>query len=529
MIIRMKKTAAIFFSFFIFAFSYAEKYRISQVEYNIEGITRQYVLENEVKIDKDKIFDTYEDFKDYIDNIYQEMINLRFAKTLDFTLTYQSGDEESELAGPVETTESEEIVEIKLKVHSVDSKHLIILPYYKYDDNKGHQVKFTITDENFCGTLSKLDTEFFMDSKRKDEGRSEELLKPRTGLDLKYNYPFMMGSIYTKWNNIASFTYNFDDYEPNAIEYKIKSGLSFTVPTKTKRVNVDFDVNFMNEQNNLYWRYGDDNYCKFDAKVGFPVLIKETEKHGDLKYTPFVSFDYAFDWNGINKDNEDLISPKPVIGQTISFGQVNWIGNFRNGFKVSGTQSIGYNFGKREGENLVPRFDVKFEGFKNFKYVGLACNVNYFFMCNQREEVGKTLRGIMDKQYYKGLADYALKTEHALTINLDLPIKIFSTDWKKIFKNWNWTDYLNFELQISPFLDIGLTKNKQTGRSFDLRDGFYGAGIEVLVYPLHWRSLVVRLSVGIDIGRKLFPELIDTSWRSEVSTTEINFGMGWHY
>lgn len=526
----MKKTAALILSLIVISISsYAEKYRISQVDYNIEGKTRQYVLENEVKIDKDKIFNSYDELKKYTDNIHQELINLRFSKTLDFTLLCNNGEEDSELTGPVETAESDEIVEIKINIHSIDSKHLIILPYYKYDDNKGHQVKFTVTDENFLGTLSKLDTEIFMDSKRKDEGRSTELLKPRTGLDLKYNHPFMMGPIYTKWNNIASFTYNFDDYEPNAIEYKIKSGLSFTVPTKAKRVNIDFDVNFMNEQNNLYSRYGDDNYCKFDTKVGFPVLIKETEKYGELEYKPFVSFDYAFDWNGISKDNEDLISPKPAIGQTLSFGQVNWIGNFRNGFKVSTTQSIGYNFGKRDGENWVPRFDVKFEGFKNFKYVGLACSVNYFFMKNEREEVGKILRGIMDKQYYAGIADYALKTEHALTINLDLPIKIFSTDWKKIFKNWNWTDYLNFELQVAPFFDIGLTKNRQTGRSFDLRDGFYGAGIEVLVYPLHWKSLVVRLSVGFDVGRKLFSKILDTSWRSGVSSTEINFGMGWHY
>ncbi|HBD68163.1 MAG TPA: hypothetical protein DC014_02700, partial [Treponema sp.] len=89
--------------------------------------------------------------------------------------------------------------------------------------------------------------------------------------------------------------------------------------------------------------------------------------------------------------------------------------------------------------------------------------------------------------------------------------------------------YLDFELLISPFIDIALTNNTATGRTFYWKDGFYNAGIEVLVHPASWKSYVVRASFGVDVGRAVLSRFIDTSWRHDVSKWELFIGLSTAY
>ena len=93
---------------------------------------------------------------------------------------------------------------------------------------------------------------------------------------------------------------------------------------------------------------------------------------------------------------------------------------------------------------------------------------------------------------------------------------------RKLFK------YLDFELQLNPFMDIALLKNRGTDTFYEYKEGIYTAGLEVLVYPLKWRSFVVRMSLGTDIGSKVLDGKfgIDNSWRNPSSLTEIYFGLG---
>ena len=93
--------------------------------------------------------------------------------------------------------------------------------------------------------------------------------------------------------------------------------------------------------------------------------------------------------------------------------------------------------------------------------------------------------------------------------------------------------YFDFEMHISPFFDFALSDNLITGKTFAIKDGWYAAGLEVLVYPAKWRSLVVRASAGIDAGRKIIKKavskLIDDTWRKQVSALEISIGIGLFY
>ena len=76
---------------------------------------------------------------------------------------------------------------------------------------------------------------------------------------------------------------------------------------------------------------------------------------------------------------------------------------------------------------------------------------------------------------------------------------------------------------------MALCYNKVTQTFFNFKDGFYGAGLEAIVYPLKWSGITVRASLGIDAGRKFFAKKINTSWRENVPKTEIQLGFGLHY
>ena len=66
-----------------------------------------------------------------------------------------------------------------------------------------------------------------------------------------------------------------------------------------------------------------------------------------------------------------------------------------------------------------------------------------------------------------------------ISVNIDFPIRVFSTRFEKnrVLRK------LNFEVQVSPFIDFAFVNNKATGTSFSVKDGFYAGGMEVIVFP----------------------------------------------
>ena len=137
---------------------------------------------------------------------------------------------------------------------------------------------------------------------------------------------------------------------------------------------------------------------------------------------------------------------------------------------------------------------------------------------------GGELRGIRDDQKYVGTDMNSLSSTSAIVLNLDFPYHLFTTNFTaKFFK------YFNFDFQISPFIDIGLYYNKITENWFSLKDGFYSAGLEFLVYPSKWSGITVRANFGYDIGRKLLKNYLNMDWRADSSMYEVYLGLGLQY
>ncbi|WP_294429727.1 hypothetical protein [uncultured Treponema sp.] len=470
-------------------------------------------------------------------DLHQRLMNKRAFQKVDIEFnTIESSSFDTESAPP---PFEEEIIQISLNITAEDTKHLLILPYPKYDSNDGLIFKIKVKDVNFLGTMNTMDAAVFAGLKEDLQTGNQN---PIFGAEFKYSYPFLLGAFLGSWNN------NFDlRYTTGIKELEFWTGTGFTFELPFQRFSLVLDLSEQFNRDLEYDFYNDTQFFTSDLNFSVPVKICDIENWGYVFWTPYTDAKINYDKNGINKLNDDLASPVISAGEKLSTSRINWYGNFRNGLSVSLAHAIAYDFMQKEWE---PRVSFELQAFKAFKYIAFNTRINAFLTKSNRSTVGELIRGIRDKQKYlnANLNDFrterALKTPSAIVMNLDIPVHIIEThwlDWSNLIfgeeswfsKTFAWTDKFNFELQASPFLDIALTKNESTGRLFSTKDGWYAGGIEFLCFPEHWKGIVMRASLGIDLGRKLIskklPEKIDMSWRSNVKSYEIYAGIGLHY
>lgn len=252
-----------------------------------------------------------------------------------------------------------------------------------------------------------------------------------------------------------------------------------------------------------------------------PVEIYKTQDAGTLSWTPYFSL-------GGNWKFGKILDPK-LKGLTVkwthslSIGKINWHKNFRHGYSVSADNAYEYNSFKKVTDIS---FSVNSKGFYSFAdVIGLYGNFNFFynFRGKTSQTAGENLRGILNKR---------IKTDTAFTLSMDFPIKVGLFKFEEI-TGINWTRFLGFELQIVPFLDIGLTHDIKTGTYFNPKYGWYSGGFEIIVYPVKMRSIYGRISIGYDLSEIKnagdFLRLRRTSARDGNSAAEIFLGIGLHY
>lgn len=507
------------------ALSFAQKYRIADVSYIIDGITKEYAIENEIEISKTRIFNSYAELNSYIKDLESRLHNERNFDAAIVTITYGND------------LDIDSITPVKLRIFTTDSKHFLLVPYPKYDSNTGFILKLKMKDTNFLGTLSTLNSDVNFEIDTEDETEF------KFGFNLDYDYPFNIGKVKSSWNNSLDIDYTIGENKP---EFDYTTGLSFKYPlTDSLALNLELTHSFIEDFD--YEEYDDDFYMNEAATVSLPIDIAKIDNWGNVTWSPYIAFSNSWDKNGISERNSDLIGQRLTFGHSVSTERLNWIGNFRNGVSLSFGQSISYNFYKEE---YGPQVWAEAEFMKAWKYAGYCSRFYVFTGINNDTNVSKRLRGIKDEQNYKHLKDEygdsvsSVDVPTGIVINMDLPIHIITTDWTgwtaAIFgdDSWvtshtRWMRYFDFELQLSPFGDMALTKNKETGKLFSIKDGFYAGGLEMIVYPAKWRSLEVRTSFGIDAGRKVLKKavsaLIDNSWRAQCKAYELYIGIGLHY
>lgn len=493
-----------------------ESYKIETVEYNLKGLTREGSFKEKIPVDTTTLFTDEESLLDYLKDLETLISNQR---------VFDSSSVEI-----VNMEEGEEYTKVSILITTKDTWNIIALPYPSYDSNSGFTLKLKIKDYNFLGSMETFDCTAnykYTASKHHDIDFSFSVPFPTFNF-LSFNSTFGMDFkiAYTYGDSSPSFTFG----QNFGMNKKLNDILSVNIGlTNIFYINPDYE------------KYDDKFYFKDTVSVSIPIILAKIKNIGNLTWSPKVSLTYNWDFDafkGINNGglkNPSLHGPTITVSHSISTGRVNWDGNFRKGFNFSVSQSLDYNINNK---TIYPYFNFNSSIFHKFNnYVGLATRQNLFInVAENNSQKGGLLRGIKNNYLY---------SNSGLILNFDLPIKIIQTDWVSWFNtiglNWNWTRLFDFEFQLNPFFDMALCKNPKTGTQFLIEDGFYSCGIEMLVYPNRMKSIVGRVSLGVDavktldkIGNKISfvdkitNKLFNTEWR-DGSAWELFIGIGLFY
>ena len=500
------------------------RYRIIDVKYEITGATQQYALALNVPVDTDRFFETEDELQEYADGITQELMNLRVIARAEISYSFL------EPAGGV--------IPVIFVITTVDTFNLIIVPYPKYDSNDGLDLRFKLKNYNFFGLMQTLTADvIYKWELNNDTGKNDHTF----GAALNFDLPFKVSIFDAKWLNDYSLSYTIGQSKP---EFSAMTGIELTLPfdavslvfTAKQRVNLNFD----------YTVTGDELYFTEEASIAVPIEIAEINSWTKVKLIPDVHFAYNWDADGLSPNKyvkyslaanglveNDLLGPTVGAGYKLASSRVNWLENYRNGFSFEVGQKFDFNYHEAK-QDFMPSVWAEFEAYKAFKYLSFNSRLYLFAKENDTEEIGSRLRGIRDDQT-------GSKTSLAFVANFDLPVKVLQTHWRDwgcaIFKKEmpGWFDWLDFEMQLSPFIDIALSHigvpAANVNRTFNYKDGWYAGGIEVLIYPTKMRSLQGRVSFGVDIARTLgfIESKIDTTWHDSVSRYELFIGIGLFY
>lgn len=524
---NLKKGFCLLVAVITSSFVFASEYKISTVIYNINGITRQYALETKVSVDRKKVFHSEEDLTKYLNDIQKQIENTR---------TFESVEYNYELSEPDEN----DLIAVNIFITTNDSLHFIGTPYAKYKSGDSISALIKIKDTNFLGSMETLtaDLNFGVELDRDDKPEDFKF-----GFNIDFDTPFKMGALDAVWGNDLAFSYTIGDSSP---EWNYTTGVKLTLPFDKFSFVWEFDQSFIRDfdyegewkgidENKTYFEYNDDTYFKEHFKFSIPIVIQKVQNWGNIYYTPFYSIDYCWDFDGIDSKNKDLLGPEMSFGQTISTSRINWVENFRNGLSASITQTFSYNL---NDYNFNPGISGELMLFKAFKRFAFSCDAYAYAYMNGNGSFGDRLRGIREDQYYDSedpeiAIEKPCKSNAAFVFNFDLPIRICRIYWDTVpgIKKIKVARYFNMEVQLSPFVDVALFNNEATGSSFNIKDGFISGGLEGIVYPLKWKGIQIRGSLGVDLTRKM-PKLkgkVNQEWRESCKSYELSIGIGLHY
>jgi hypothetical protein len=228
-------------------------------------------------------------------------------------------------------------------------------------------------------------------------------------------------------------------------------------------------------------------YLSSSLSAKWNIPIASMGEFGELSYSPGISEDINYRPGGEIGDYRR--GPATTLSHSIGFGQINWIGNYRNGASVNLENSNTFNNHFHTWDNSI---SVTAIGHKRAgRFFGVSGRLQYRqWFDNSNLSAGDALRGVRDKD---------IRADYMLSLNVEIPIRIMRfapSEWFNIRK----LRIFDFEMHFAPFLDLAAFEGRenQGGRwgEYHFKEVLPTAGAELIVFPLSWRSIFLRCSVG---------------------------------
>ena len=495
-------------------------YVIREVNFDIDGRTRPFAL----MMNSDFVIGEYilgkANFEKYLSRQRQTLNNQRVLE--DVKIEYFIGEIEGDGA-----------LAISLLVHTKDSWNFVVIPYPKYDSNSGLSITLKTRDYNFFGTMNTL----FFDFGYQYDKNEDHIFKISFGTA----FPFQALGLDWMVNIDNTFTYTIGD----PLYYKGVAGLSVKLPWHTTTFTVGFNQYVIaNEDNSSVNKavYGlpsifDGVYGATELYASWRIPINfEVGPFGKLYYTPRIAERINYPYGEMDEGRK----PLTTLSHTIGFGRMNWVGNYRKGLNASINNAFNIYADRSDAPvNITLSGQAVFHWPFN-KYIGISSRLKYQQWWHWSEKQ-LSQRGYGWMPYYsagdtlRGIIDDDVRANYMLSLNLDLPIRVLRF-WPSDWFNNNKLRLFNFEMHISPFLDLALIEgpyNKlvtpaSEGIKFRLDEMLVTTGLEIIVYPAFFRSIYLRASLGYDL-RKIARDGLPLKWGFFPEWNEIYIGLDNYY
>ena len=463
----------------------APAYRITSVEYQIEGRTREWILQDLLDLHEGLTFQDELELLEHIQRQQQILINQRALQNAAVWAEYdETGDDRP--------------TSVAVTVQVKDTWNIIVLPYAKYDSNTGLLLSLRGRDYNFFGTLTELEVNF--DYERTDENTDLFTISGN------FSVPFNL--LERRWKLIAE-----QNLEMEGDEFELELALG---------VGYDFDLAGLGweavyKQTYRYItddEFSDNSFNTSRLSMGTSLeLPVEVPAFGDLSYNPEAYAETSYRPGGISEERRGV-----AVGfdQAFEAGGFDWVGNYRRGAALTVGNDNRYNINKAEWDTEINAQVAAYQSFfqrdaSTWPKAGVSGSLSGFYLIDgadeDQDDAADAARGILND---------TMNGDLGLFTNLDAVVTV-------------WTLEPIFEAQFGVFFDVALVRDTRgtfyESTAFNAeRDLRYGGGIEVIGFPLFARSLYVRGSLGFDLR-----SVAEGEDPLDGDVREIFIGLGHHY
>ena len=452
-------------------------YVINSFSFDIKGYTRPFALIYHAELKIGEEINGFSNLEKYINEKRQLLYNERVIEEV--SIEYTIGEQRQDGKYPVD-----------LLIHVTDTWNIMAIPRPQYSSNSGFDITIKARDYNFLGTMSPL---------RLDIGYSyDEDGNNFFDLMLDTDIPFRFFDLDWSFNFDHDFSYRPDLDEP--FYYKNTTGISVEIPFKNTLFTIGFNESFiLNEENaRTYWtdygRFQEGFYMSSNPYISWriPTGLYYYDL-GELNYTPSLSaiFNHEFPQHPLSYFRK---GPYMFFSHGLRFGRVDWTDNFRKGFSASLNNSFSYDFYqlKNDGRPYGASIDLRGSGYKvvnNYFNFSSRLIYRHWFFGDYNDSSGNVIRGILDS---------GINADYMISLNMDFTFKLL----RFLPSVWSGNEkvrIIDFDFHIAPFLDVAFYNDPVNQRPFGLENMLIGGGLEVIVFPLRFRSLFLRISVGLGI------------------------------
>jgi len=461
-------------------------YVISAFEFDIKGRTRPYALIYTGEFKTGEIIKGQENLDKYISEKTQILVNQRILKD-NAEISYSIGEQAEDGSYPV-----------TLNIKVEDSWNIIALPRPYYKSDTGLDLSIRARDYNFLGTMNPLRVN--LGYKHDEEGRNS------FQFDVLSNMPFNAFGYH--WN--VKFDNSFD-YRPQVEEpffYQNVTGLSVEIPFRKTTFNFGFEeAVILNEENTDSNKLstGLGTYPDFQSGLYMSSRLFATWKiptglfvsrYGELTYTPGISATFNHELPAWQLQ-EIRYGPFMGFSHSLNFEKIDWHANYRDGISASINNSYDYNFYYLHNEKEPFSASLALDGTGHFiicNFFGISSRLMYrhWFIFN-------------DPKYYdsasdamRGIADKKISADYMLSLNIDFPFRVLLFTPSEWF-NKRRLRFFDFELHLSPVIDMALYHDPATKTSFHPKNIAASGGLEAVIFPAFMRNFIIRLGYAINL------------------------------